>query len=64
MGEDKKLLFNAIQQCIPSITDRKIRKKWEKILAQTEQSLGSKFFKLGDNQTNEKPKKKNKNARP
>ena len=32
MGEDKKLLFNAIQQCIPSIADRKIRKKWEKIL--------------------------------
>ena len=22
MGEDKKLLFNAIQQCIPSIADR------------------------------------------
>jgi len=31
-GKDKEILLKAIQKCVPSIHDKKIRKKWEKII--------------------------------
>jgi hypothetical protein len=35
-GEDRANLIAAIQKCMPAIQDRKIRKKWEKILQSTQ----------------------------
>jgi hypothetical protein len=32
LGADKETFINQIQKCIPDITDRKIREKWEKII--------------------------------
>lgn len=31
-GPDKEQFIAQIQKCIPEITDRKIREKWEKII--------------------------------
>ena len=39
LGKDKQGLINAIQRCIPSIPDRKIRQKWESIIADAAQNI-------------------------
>lgn len=31
-GEEKDCLVAAVNRCIPTILDKKIRKKWEKII--------------------------------
>lgn len=56
-GQERELLTQAIQKCIPQIQDRKIRTKWQGIVAKSGAQEGSQLLTVDDEKLSGEQKK-------